>query len=249
MNSYMNLCTQYYDIDKPGAPQDEFNFYLRYVQEAGGPILEPMCGSGRFLVPLRDGRFDIDGVDASPHMLAACRAHLGQKGLTADLYQQPLHQLEVSRRFALVMIPAGSFGLITDPAEARESLLRVYESMLPGARLVLDVERQRSPVSFSWPWGGRWVERPDGAKIVISWLGHYDVATRISHSIHRFELVKDARLLETEFEDFDLRYYEPEEFAQLLENTGFRAVRTWKAHEFRPPEDADEAIVFECVKP
>ena len=41
-----------------------------------------MCGSGRFLIPLLKRGFDIDGVDASPHMLQACRDHCQRLGLT-----------------------------------------------------------------------------------------------------------------------------------------------------------------------
>ena len=60
MDCYKSLCTQFYDIDKPTAPQKELDFYLRYARRARGPILEPMCGSGRFLVPIAQSGFDID---------------------------------------------------------------------------------------------------------------------------------------------------------------------------------------------
>ena len=49
-NYYGNLCTEMYEILHAEAPQDELNFYLSYA-EKGKKILEPLCGSGRFLVP------------------------------------------------------------------------------------------------------------------------------------------------------------------------------------------------------
>ena len=48
-NYYGNLCTEMYEILHKEAPQDELEFYLSYA-EKGMSILEPMCGSGRFLV-------------------------------------------------------------------------------------------------------------------------------------------------------------------------------------------------------
>ena len=56
MDSYKKLCTQFYDIDKPTAPPDALEFYLQYALKAQGPILEPMCGTGRFLVPMLRAR-------------------------------------------------------------------------------------------------------------------------------------------------------------------------------------------------
>jgi hypothetical protein len=248
VNSYGRLCTEYYDIDKPSAPAEALAFYLHYARLATGPILEPMCGSGRFLIPLLQEGFDIDGTDASPHMLQACRDHCQRLGLRPTLYEQLLQELDLPRRYALVMIPAGSFCLITDPAEIRESLRRLCSVMLPGATLVLEVERATKRASEAWPWGGRWVERPDGAKIIISWLGSYNAEERISRDVHRYELVRDGSLVDTEFEDFALRFYDPAEFRELLEASGFGAIKLTKAHAFSPPEETDETLVFECTK-
>jgi ubiquinone/menaquinone biosynthesis C-methylase UbiE len=249
MNSYRKLCTEFYDIDKPTAPEDAFAFYLRYAKEANGPILEPMCGSGRFLLPLLEQGFDIEGADGSPDMLQACREKAEKRGLTPVLYQQLLHPLELPRQYNLILIPAGSFCLLTDPAQARESLQRLYALLLPGAKLVLEIERYKPQSDHSWPWGGRWVERPDGAKIICSWLGHYKEAERVSYSLGRYELVKDGQLLATEFEDFNLRFYDPEEFRTLLETAGFTAIHTFKAYASCAPEETDESILFECAKP
>lgn len=34
INTYLNLCTEYYDIDKPEAPIDALRFYLDYAKQA-----------------------------------------------------------------------------------------------------------------------------------------------------------------------------------------------------------------------
>ncbi len=49
-NYYGSLCTEMYEILHEKAPEDELQFYLSYAQK-GMRILEPLCGSGRFLVP------------------------------------------------------------------------------------------------------------------------------------------------------------------------------------------------------
>src|SRR5207248_8049053 len=69
---YKRLLTEAYDLDKPEAPEQELARWMQFAREAYGPVLEVMCGSGRFLVPLARAGIDIDGVDASDDMLAAC---------------------------------------------------------------------------------------------------------------------------------------------------------------------------------
>jgi hypothetical protein len=48
MESYQELCTQFYDLDKPSASKEALDFYLHYADSANGPIFEPMCGTGHF---------------------------------------------------------------------------------------------------------------------------------------------------------------------------------------------------------
>jgi SAM-dependent methyltransferase len=251
VNSYKRLCTEFYDIDKPAPPEDAFNFFLHYAERANGPILEPMCGSGRFLIPLLERGFDIDGVDASPYMLQACREGCSRKGLKPVLHEQFLERIEMPRRYSLVIIPAGSFCLITEQSAIEEGLRRIYELMLPQSTFVLEIERLPSPLPLAGTgsWSGRWVERPDGAKIIISWLSEYNERERISRSIHRYDLCRDSELVKTEFEDFDLRFYDQAEFHDLLIAAGFRDIKTFKAYQFRAPDDNDESLIFECVRP
>ena len=67
-NYYGSLCTEMYEILHEQAPQDELDFYLSYA-EKGKKILEPLCGSGRFLIPFLERGFDIFGMDLSEEML------------------------------------------------------------------------------------------------------------------------------------------------------------------------------------
>jgi SAM-dependent methyltransferase len=249
MNAYNKLCTECYDIDKPTAPPDALEFFLRFARESGRqPILEPMCGSGRFLVPMLSRGLDVDGIDASPHMLAACRDKCRRQGLSPRLYQQMLHEMDLPRKYGLVFIAAGSFNLVTDVDQANESLRRIHSAMLPGATLLLETGQRKPKESSAWPWGGRWVGRPDGARIIISWLGNYDARTSITRNIHHYELVKDGELLATEFEEFDLRYYELTELRDLLGRAGFQCNRILKTYDTRPPDERDEDCVVECVR-
>lgn len=249
MNSYKKLCTEFYDIDKPAVPEAAFEFFSHYAHRIKGPILEPMCGSGRFLLPLMELGFSIDGADASPDMLQACRNKADERGLFPKLYNQFLHQLELPGLYNLVMIPAGSFCLITDPIEIKESIRRLYDHMNPGGILVLEIEQL---INLAPPpdnsRGKRIVTRTDGGKIVFNRHSRYDTKEHILHSLHRYDLIKDEHILETEWEEFDLRFYEISEFSSLLESSGFTDIKFIKTKLSDIPEESEDNLIFECVR-
>jgi SAM-dependent methyltransferase len=253
VSSYGSLCTEFYDIDKREPPPDAFDFYLAEAERAQGAILEPMCGSGRFLLPLLARGFDVEGSDASPQMLAACRARAQQLGLQPTLREGRLEQLTYERHFGLIFIPSGSFCLLTDETAALSGLLRIRELLAPNGRFIVEIERRdRTRCSeLSGTWGGRWVTRPDGAKIVLSWLSQYVAPTGISSSLHRYELVKDGRLLAQEFEDLELKLYELSQFRELLRRAGFTRIEALTPYTLEPVEDrsgadAEDGVIFVC---
>src|ERR1700722_2598777 len=89
---------------------------------------------------------------------------------------------------------------------------------------------------------------PDGARIIISWMGNYDDLTSVSSNIHRYDLIQESQLLETEFEEFNIRHYEIDEFRELLLAAGFQNLKLYKGYDFCPPDEKDGNVVFECVK-
>jgi SAM-dependent methyltransferase len=249
MTAYGSLSTRFYDLCFPEAPSEALAFYAQYARDAQGPILEPMCGSGRYLLPLLEQGFDIDGCDASDEMLERCRARAKTLGHSTLLRRGLVQSLEVKRQYALVMIPAGSFCLLTDPNEAAESLRRVFNALLPGGTFVVEIER----AGFLTPtldstWNGRWLKEPDGAIVAQSVLHQYSGVEGIARALHRYELISGGRLLETEFEEFAVKHYERGAFTRLLEEAGFRQVACYVPHERRPPCDDDEGLLFECRK-
>ncbi|HIB90941.1 TPA: hypothetical protein EYO57_27740 [Candidatus Poribacteria bacterium] len=101
LDTYLNLCTEYYDLDKPDAPDDAFTFYLQYAKRIGGKVLEPMCGSGRFLIPIMELGFDIEGCDASQSMLEALYIKCKNKKIKPKVWQGFVQDLDKNNIYNL----------------------------------------------------------------------------------------------------------------------------------------------------
>lgn len=141
MTAYGPLCTEFYDLDKPQADPDAVDYYLACARAVQGKVLEPMCGSGRFLLPLLAAGIDIEGVDASPSMVQACRRHGAARQLQPVVHCQALETLALATMFAMAFVPSGSINLIEGPDALRAALGRIGQHLRPGAPLLLEVIR------------------------------------------------------------------------------------------------------------
>lgn len=108
--AYLNLCTQFYDLSRPVPPEDAYQFYRAYVKEAKGLILEPMCGSGRFLLPLIEEGFNVHGFDASEHMVTALNTKAQIKNLEPFVWMDFVETLSRPTQYNLILYPLAPLG-------------------------------------------------------------------------------------------------------------------------------------------
>src|SRR5205823_9426190 len=65
-----------YDFVRPYRDRQDVAFFVDAAKEAGGPVLEVGCGTGRILIPTARAGVDIVGLDLSSRMLGVCRERL-----------------------------------------------------------------------------------------------------------------------------------------------------------------------------
>ncbi len=68
-----------YDWVIPYRERPDVDFFVEAAKDAGGPVLEVGCGTGRVLIPSARAGVDVLGLDLSPQMLAVCRERLQQE--------------------------------------------------------------------------------------------------------------------------------------------------------------------------
>lgn len=124
----------------------------RCILSSGEPALEVGFGMGRRLAACRAAGVDIDGLEPSRGLYAACRTQLEQHGLSAHrLYTQPLHELELPRRYRTIYV-ARALGSLASPEADASALARLYRALEPGGTLLVE-----QPA----PWGsGRFSAAP-----------------------------------------------------------------------------------------
>jgi 2-polyprenyl-3-methyl-5-hydroxy-6-metoxy-1,4-benzoquinol methylase len=102
--------------------------WLSLAHSTRAPVLYVGAGAGRLAVPLAKAGIDLVLVDAHPGMVAHLRGRLP----SAEIHQSLIEDLELGRRFELVMIPSG----VGEDAGVLEGAMR---HLAPEGRLVLEL--------------------------------------------------------------------------------------------------------------
>lgn len=245
---YLSLCTEFFDLDKPKAAHHEYNFFKHYIKHATGPILEPMCGTGRYLLPYLEEGYNIEGFDASPFMLNALHQKAQQKNLKYHVWEQFLEQVPLTKHYNLIFIPDSSFCLFLEPEHIAIALQKIYNLLLPGGTFVFDVETVHAIPAKTGLWQGKAHTKTNGSTIISNTLP-LPIENNIASVICRYELMENTEIIKTEMEYFRIRLYNADELENILKNIGFRSVKQIKAYDLKSkPAAQDYTVVFECIK-
>ena len=145
-------------------------YWLKVAGEAGGPVLEAACGTGRILLRLRQAGFDADGFDGSPAMVEHLRRKAQGYGLDARAEVADMRRFDMGRRYARVFCAFNGFAHAETTEGQIQFLRRAFEHLEPGGAFILHMSYP-GPGYWSDPDGGPYLERevagPGGRKIQL----------------------------------------------------------------------------------
>ncbi len=233
-----------YDHVVPYRERPDIQFFVDAAKEAGGPVLEVGCGTGRVLIPTARAGVDIVGLDASAAMLAACRERLRVETMEvqsrATLVQGDMRDFSLGRSFPLVTIPFRPFQHLITVEDQLSALGAIRRHLIDGGRLILDLFNPDLDALANREAGEEFGEEPpfsmpDGRRVVRH-------ARLVAHD--RFRQVNDVELIydvmhpdgrqERVVHAFPMRYLFRFEAEHLLARGGFEIEHLYGAFDKRP---------------
>ncbi|MBI5833123.1 MAG: class I SAM-dependent methyltransferase [Armatimonadetes bacterium] len=219
----------------------EFAHYHRLALAAGGAVLEPACGSGRLLAPLREAGLEVWGCDGEPAMVAAAAARLaGGQGSPHHLAVQALAELHLPVRAGLVMLPLDALRLCPDDAALLALLARCRKHLRPGGTLAGDLYLPASRDDMSGHCGP--FAHPDGGttRLTANWQvqGEWDV--EVSHIV---TLTSDGRQVDARSTE-RYRRIPLTRLLDALAQAGFGPPRLWAGFGGRAWHEGDTWVAF-----
>jgi ubiquinone/menaquinone biosynthesis C-methylase UbiE len=240
----------------------EIDYFRRFIEDGGEPALDLACGTGRLLVPWLEAGLDVDGVDVSEDMLALLRERAERQGLSPTLYAQPMHELDLPRRYRTIVI-CGGLGVGSSRERDQQALRRCYEHLEPGGTLVLDNEvpyanprdwtywpsEKRKELPQQWPPPGDGRQASDGSEysLRVRALALDPLAQSIRAEI-RAEQWRGGELVAEEQYPIDLMLYFRDELVMMLERAGFQDVFVRGGYDDEPPTPDHRFLVFSARK-
>lgn len=247
---YGPLCARVYEHTKPvgHAIAGDIAYYQQRLQGVTGPILEAGVGNGRMLIPFYQAGMRIEGIDLSADMLAVCQHNCDQAHIQPILYQGDMGAYAYPHPYEAIIIPTGSFGLITDGLTAERILAHFYRSLQPNGRLILDLD-----LPVGWQDNQHTLSTyelgPDYGITLTHHAQSMNWVTQTTHSLLKYDAWQQGQLVASELQRFDLRWYGIDEFTQLLLRLGYRDVVVSGGYQFGQAPCTDSPLItFEAHK-
>ena len=227
-SGYSDLTAEVYCLSNPvdGTYRD-VAYHVEFLRGLAGRALELGCGNGRILIPVLRADVEIDGLDHSPAMLAACRARAAQEGFAPQLIAADMADFGVEQPYDVIVAAAGVLKELAGRDAALRSLRCCYSALKPGGRLVVDLVPQRCNSLASAaerptePAPLRYWRRGDLLWTVETVLLDYDSSTDRTVALRRYEKWCEGRLVRTELHEFCLQHWSLDAFGGLLVDAGF----------------------------
>ena len=238
--------------------EPEGSYFRRFIEGGGEPALDAGCGTGRLIIPWLHAGLDVDGCDVSPDMIALCRERAEREGLAPALYVQPMHQLDLPRRYRTI-VACGALGVGSSREQDEQALTRLREHLEPGGTLVLDNEapyassrnwrywlkENRGGLPLDWhPWGER-QRGSDGAEYRLrTRLLDVDPLSQSVRAEIEAQMWRDGELVAEERSPIDLMAYFKDELVMMIERAGFRGVEVRGGYEDDAPTPDHDFLVY-----
>ena len=220
----------FYDCYFTGVEGD-VQFYVEEAQEAGGPVLEIGCGTGRILLPTARAGVDIVGLEPMASQLEVLREKAAELPDEAarrlELVQGPVEELDLGRAFPLITIPYRTFQHLLTPVDQREALERLYQHLEADGLLVFNTfDPLQDLVAGGWNQPLRkdtdFIDPETGRQVVVWYSRVYDPEVQLMEQELIYEAVDGGgKSVDRTFGRLTLRWTGRGEMEYLLDQCGF----------------------------
>jgi SAM-dependent methyltransferase len=253
--NWTGLAAKIWDPSGGDEPQADYPYIKKLLEQNTGAALDVGCGTGRLMLRYLKEGFEVEGIDTSADMLMLCREKAAAQGLAQPtLYEGYMQNLDLPRKYQVIYVPCGTFCLVTDRAQAFDTLRRFYDHLNPGGLLVFNLfwpfgngePLSDTRLAKDENWNPMWSnDLPDGSIVSQSMrLVRLDRAEQLLIAQRRYQLFKDGQLVAEEIFDANERWYYKQEMILTLEKFDFRDLQVkgdWTDADFA---DGHDSIIF-----
>lgn len=225
----------------------EIPFFRKQARQAGGPVLEVACGTGRITLPIARDGVNVTGLDVSCPMLERARRKAATEGLNLEWIEQDCRVMNLTRRFSLIFSATNAMQHLLDFESACAFLQSARDLLAPGGQLILDVfnpDFAKLARTSAARYLHKTIAMSDGSSIRVEAASEYYADTQILH----FDLfyLRGDQLIRTK--RVNMRCYFPEELLALCRCNGLEIVNRFGGYYEGPFSTASAKQILICQR-
>ena len=245
MDAYHALAVSYDRLTNDVDYEAAVAFYNEILRREGlqpRTAVDLACGTGSVTAILARQGLQVTGVDMSEEMLTVAMEKVMDMEAPPRFVCQKLQQLWLPRGVDLAVCALDSLDYITDPADCREAIRRVYKVLNPGGIFIFDVN---TPEKLRAMDGQVFLDEDDDVYCV--WRGEFDKKTNIcSYGMDLFQ--RRGKNWVRSFEEHREYAYSQEQLTEYLKAAGFTHVEVYADRLFEDPREGEQRIYFKARK-
>ena len=220
---YNKAMVNFYDVFNAGYNEDK-KFYQDKIRNAGGPVLEIGCGTGRIFCDALKMGADIYGIDKSELMLGRLKEKI-DTGEHRRVRLIDVLEYKPERKFKLIIAPFRMFMHILTVKGQLRFMKIVYESLDVNGEFVFnvfnpDINRIQRVNKENLRFEGEYMP---GRILKFFDSSKPDLLNQCQHVTFKFEWDDNGKMKEGKF-SFPMRYFFRFELQHLAERAGFKSV-------------------------
>ena len=229
-------------------------FYVELATEAGGPVLELACGTGRVLLPTARAGIQIDGVDNSTPMLDILRANLEREPEEVrgrvSVFPGDMRTFRGDRKYRLVTIPFRPMQHMHTLQDQISALRTAAWHLDDGGILVFDVFYPKYDLLMAGIGQEilelEWRPTADPARVVRRYFRKDSVDKIQQHFTATFfyRTFQNENVVEEESESFQLTYYAYPQLRALFLLTGLEPYAEYGSFAKTPLDNQASDMIF-----
>lgn len=245
MDAYRNLATSYDRLTSDVDYNATVEFYWQILNKEGvspRTAVDLACGTGSVALLLARRGLQVIGVDLSEDMLCAASQKAQEVENPPLFICQPLQKLQLPRGVDLAVCALDSMDYITDPADCRQAISRIYRVLNPGGCFIFDVN---TPQKLRAMDGQVFLDEDEDVYCV--WRGEFDGDTNIcSYGMDLFQ--REGEKWVRSFEEHREYAYSAQELVDYLRQAGFTHIEVYGDRRMGAPTPEDQRIYLKARK-